>query len=483
MLLSNIARFESDEAVTGIMAQRILHGDFPIYFGEQSYQGALEQYLQAPILAILPDTPLSLRLVQLALSVVICVLVYVVATRVVGSRWAGALAATLYAIGPYYGVIKSIRSHGGYDGAVIFGLLVILLALKLRRDGARSRWVVAALGLCAGLAIWENYLSVYLIIPGALWALGSARGSLKRLLPWAAGGFVMGILPIIMHRLARGINPPSGTGTLPPTGLWERMDLLLSPVIGQFLGVRSGGPEVTKWVPPALITMLALAALGAALWTRRMGIWDTLTLRTARRRPIDIVLIAFAIAPFIYGASTYTWYASEPRYLYTLYPLLAVALAAGVFALKGRARIALAAVLIAMSALLLARTMQIVHRSGGEISLADGGRIYTEDLPQVADALKAQGITRAYSDVWVAYPLQFAGGSALAVSPYTNSVFPALDAQVARDPHPAIVSTIGAGADAMRQQLKQSGRRFQEETVGRFIIFSQVTPVRRPPTP
>ncbi|MGB1377194.1 MAG: hypothetical protein ACPG7S_05130, partial [Miltoncostaeaceae bacterium] len=89
MLTTNIARLESDEAVTGIMAQRILDGDFPAYFGIQSYQGALEQYLQAAVFAVLPDTPLTLRLVQVGFIIAIAVLVYVLGTRMTGSRWAG----------------------------------------------------------------------------------------------------------------------------------------------------------------------------------------------------------------------------------------------------------------------------------------------------------------------------------------------------------------------------------------------------------
>lgn len=483
MLLTNIAGWDADEAVTGVMTQRILDGDFPLYFGIQSYQGALEQYLQAPFLAVLPDTPLTLRILPLILTAVVCVLVYVLGTRIVGSRWAGALAAVLYAIGPYWGVWKSIKSHGGYNGAVIFGMLAILMALMLRRESPRSGWIAAALGVFAGLAIWENYLAFYLLIPAALWALGSARGALGRLMAWASGGFIVGILPIILFRAIHGINPPSGTGTPPPTGIWERMDLLLSPVLGQFLGIRTGGPAITRWVPPALVTMLALAALGAALWARRTGLWDLLTARTRHRAPIDIVLLAFAITPFIYASSTYTWYSGEPRYLYTLYPLLAIALAAAVFALRGRTRWVLAALLIVGSGTILARTMVVVHDAGGSVAVADGGVVANDDLPAVSSFLGERGITSAYADYWVAYPLQYAGEGAVSVTPYSNSHFPALDAQVRRDPRPAIVSVTGPGADAMRAQLRDSGRRFTETAIGGFTVFTAVTPVRRPPAP
>lgn len=481
MLTTNIARLESDEAVTGIMAQRILDGDFPAYFGIQSYQGALEQYLQAAVFAVLPDTPLTLRLVQVGFIIAIAVLVYVLGTRMTGSRWAGALATGLYCLGPYYSVIKGVRSHGGYDGALLFGLLAVLVALGLRRESARAPWMAAALGLFTGLAIWENYLSAYLLVPAALWAIASARGSLRRLLPWGIGGLIVGLLPVIAFRLANGLNPPSGTGTPPPTTFSERMDLLFSPVLGRFLGVPSPEPWVARVIPGALILLIALGTLGAAIWVRRWGIWDMATLRTGRRKPIDIVLVAFIITPFIYAASTYTWFAGEPRYLFTLYPFLAIGIAAAVFTLHGTPRLVLAIVTLAVSATLLVSNMRVVYAGGGEISAADGGLIHTEDLPQVVDVLQEKGADSAYADYWVANPLQFFGRDRIYVASTSIDHFPSLSAVVDADANPAIVSTVPGGADGARQMLTASGRTFTETPVGRFVVFTDIQPPWRRP--
>lgn len=481
MLVTDIARLESDEAVTGIMARRILDGDFPAYFGIQSYQGALEQYLQAAVFAVLPDTALSLRSVQLLLTIVIGVLVYLLATRMVGSRWAGALATTLYALGPYYSVIKGVRSHGGYDSATVFALLAVLVALGLRRGAHRAPWLAAAFGLCVGLAMWSNYLAIYLLIPAALWAFGTARGSLRQLLPWGIGGLVVGLAPFIAFRVANGINPPSGTGTPPPTTFSERMDLLFSPVVGKFLGVPSQEPWVARVLPAALVLFVALGALGAAVWVRRWGIWDTVTLRTARRKPIDIVLLAFIITPFIYAASDYTWFAGEPRYLFTLYPFLAIGITAAIFTFGGTPRKVLAVVVVAISTTLLVTNMRVVHAAGGEISAADGGVVHTEDLPEVARVLKAKGVDTAYADYWVANPLQFYAGDELAVASTSVDHFPSVSARVDRDADPAIVSTAPGGAFAMRTTLLNSGRTFTETPAGRFVVFTDIQPPWRRP--
>ncbi len=480
ILTTNLGRFDGDEGVTGVMAQRILDGHFPIYFGVQSYMGALEQYLQAGALALLPDTYFTLRLVQVALVVVITILVYLLGTKVTDSRWGGGLAAVLYAVGPYYSAWKGVRSHGAYDAAIIFGLIAVLLALRLRRDNPRAAWIAAGIGLAAGLAIWQSYLSAFILIPGALWALGSARGSLRKLLPPAVGGFLIGVLPIIIFRIQNGLNPPSGTGTPPPTGFSDRVANLLSPVTGQFLGPGWAPAEVARWFPAALFVMGAFALFGAALWTRRRGLWDLLTLRTASRSPVDIVLVGFALTPFLYGLSSYTWYTGEPRYLFSLYPFLAVGLAAAVFALTGWARLIAAVAMTAASATLLALTMTVNISVAGPQLIAEGP-VLPENLPAVADALEERGVKSVYADYWVSYPLQFVGNDRIRVTPYTNSHFPEIDRQTKGDPSPGIVAITGAGSDAVRAELTASGREFRQADVDGYTIFWDVNPARRLP--
>ncbi len=476
VLLTSLGRFDADEAVTGVMAQRILHGDFPIYFGIQSYQGALEQYLQAPVLAIFPDTPFFLRTVQLVLTVIITLLVFHLGTMVTKSRWGGALAAALYAVGPYYSVWKGVKSHGGYDTATIFGVLAIILALRLRKGGRHAPLIAALAGLCTGLAIWANYTSAYLLIPALVWAIGSARGNLLRLAGAWVGGLIIGMLPIIIFRVVHGINPPSGSGQAPALRFADRAELFLNPVLGDFLGVRAGGPVITKWLPPAIITMVAIMAVGAAVWTRRQGLWRMVTLRRDGREPIDLVLVAFIITPIIYAASAFTWYSGEPRYLFTLYPLLAVALAAGAFAFRGRARMVVAIAMVAISALVLGRTMQQIQPVGFVQHAATGDRVYTEQAPQVVATLKKMGITAAYTDYWLGYPLQYAAGDAVAIEPTSSSHFPALGAQVKGASDPAVVAVTGANSDFFRTALRKADRRFDETPVGGFTIFSRITP-------
>ncbi len=477
VLLSPIGRLDGDEGVTGVMAQRILDGTFPVFFGEQNYQGALEQYLQAGSLALLPDTPLALRLVQVGLVLAAIVLTYLIATRVTRSPWGGVVAAWLLAVGPYFFVVKGVKSHGGYDGAMVAGLAMILLALMLRRTAHRAPWMAAGIGLAGGVALWENPTAAYLVVPAALWALGSARGALRRLVPWAAGGVVVGVLPWIIHVVRSDRLVPSGTGSQPVTTAWGRLRTLADPVLPDFLGLSNSNPAIAPGLPSRAIAMALLAILFTAIWTRRRGLLALIMLRREGRRPIDLILAGLIVTPAIYVASPFTWYIAEPRYLFTLYPLVAIAASAGVFAVKVQEfRMAAGITAVVGSAFLLGTSLSGSIQADGSLAITQAGAYYSEDLPAVADELKRQGITSVYGNFWVAGPLQFSTGNEVQVASGRGTAFPDVDAQVRRSRAPAIVVPAEPGAVTVRTTLRSSGRSFTETRVGRFVIFSRISP-------
>src|SRR5690349_2255542 len=57
-----------DEALVGIQAQHILHGERPIYFYGQVYMGSLEAYLIAALFALFGSSTWTFRLEPLILS-------------------------------------------------------------------------------------------------------------------------------------------------------------------------------------------------------------------------------------------------------------------------------------------------------------------------------------------------------------------------------------------------------------------------------
>jgi hypothetical protein len=477
VLTGILNRLDGDEGVTGVMAQRILDGRFPLFFGSQNYQGAGEQYLQAIVLSALPDTPFTLRLVQVALIAVILVLTYLLCWQVTQSRWAGVLAAALLAVGPYYFTMKGLQSHGGYDGAMLACLIAALAGLRVQAPGRRGVAFAFIAGLAAGIAIWENPTAAYVVAPVALWILGGlGTTSMKRLLA-AVGGAVIGLLPVIIHLAGNGIRAPSRTDEQPNTNFVARLRNLFEPVLPDFLGFSSSSAPANPGLPTVALTAAVVTSVVVALVVRRRGIVDLVTLRTARRRPIDLILLTLLITPVLYAASPFTWFTAEPRYLFVLYPFAATAITAGLISipvLEFRISAVITAIIVAtfLPAVALAGT----PATHGSVITVRTGPLDLRSVPAVAGALARQGVTHAYANYWIAGPLQFATGNRVQVASGYWSQFPDIERDVRRSRQPAIVVPTNPGAPQVRALLMSSGRRFAEVTAGGFTVFSGITP-------
>jgi hypothetical protein len=483
-LTSTIGRLDADEAVTGIMARDILHGQSFAYLAGSNYMGSLEQYLQAAVLWALPSTPTNLRLVQLALCGVTCLLVALVGRRVTGTPWGGVLAAAIYAVGPYYNIYKGIHSDGAYEAAQVIGVTALLLALGFQAGTPRSRWMAAGLGLCAGVGMWESSLVVFLVVPALLWSIASARGALLRLLPYAIAGAVVGYAPSIAFQLRHGFTPPWAQGNGASTGsIGSKLAGLLHPVLGMFLGLLRpfSGASAVSWLPEALVLAVALALLAAGIVVRWRGLIDLVCLRTAHRAPIDLVFAGVVLFAMLYGFSAFTTYTREPRYLFTLYPLLALALAWGITRLPRRGALVVGAVLVATILSVSVITMRTADARGETIGHVDGLPIRTEDMPAVATALERHGVHSLYANYWLAFPITFASDGAIAVvgTPGMRR-FPDMAAEVARDPDPAFAAPVGPPADRLQRAIAASGARATRIDVRSIAIFVHVTPPRRP---
>ena len=483
-LLSTIGRLDADEAVTGIMAQRILHGDLYTYFAGQNYQGALEQYLQAAVLGVVASTPTSLRIVEVALCTATCVLVGFVGRRVTGSAWGGVVAAAIYAAGPYYNVYKGIHSHGGYDTAQLVGTAALLVAFRADRGQRPGRYAALALGVCVGLALWENSLALLLVVPAVLWMIASARGSLGALAVAAFAGAVLGAAPALLYELHHGWLLPwqQGQGSSVGSASGKLHDLI-DPVLGMFLGAARpfSGARAVGWLPPLAIGIVALGLLVWAVLARWRGVRDLVSLRTRHRAPIDAVLVGFVLFGAVYGFSAYTSYTREPRYLYTLYPLLALALAWGVWRIRGRGRGIAAALLVAVVLAATLTTMRTANALGETTGHVGGIPIQTQGMPAVVAALQRLGVHDLYANYWLAYPIAFAADGSVSVAPTGGVVrFPSQARAVAAATDPAYAAPVGAPADQLQAALARSGARAERIDIRSIAIFVHITPARRP---
>lgn len=465
-LAGPLQRLDPDEAVTGLMAARIADGERYTYFAGQRYMGALEQYLQAPFAALAPGNEILLRLPQVALAAGACWLVYRIGARMLGERRA-AVAAWLFAAGPAFNLMYGVKSRGAYGSALLAGLLGLLVALRHRR-GRGELATGSAFGFCCGLAGWLSASAALLLIPGLCWLAGSPwRHRTRAALAGIAGG-LLGAAPLLADWARNGVT--TGLGRPPPSTPGGRLAGLIDPVLPEFLGLSWRAGEPILPAPLAVAAGLALLAVTAAAGIRRRhGLRALVTLRPAERRPPDLLLLAVPVAGVLYLGSSYTWYTAEPRYLFVLYPVLALGLAA-LLPTTGRAGRWAPVLAVGLTAALATGTLE------ARISSDSGS-----ELARAAAFLAAAGQNRAYADYQLAYPLSYHQGSKVTAVPFGANAgrFPDLRRAVVADPRPAYAVS-GVTVRRLTDALARHGVRYRMTRFGRISTFTDLQPARTP---
>src|SRR5438270_4396691 len=125
---------DGDEALVGIQAERILHGEVPLYFYGQAYMGSLEAYLVALLFAIAGPSVWALRAEPILLSLVVVWLTWRLADILAELAHLPAyarrifmhIAALIAAVPPLYDTILEMRTLGGYVEMFVLMLLLLL---------------------------------------------------------------------------------------------------------------------------------------------------------------------------------------------------------------------------------------------------------------------------------------------------------------------------------------------------------------------
>jgi hypothetical protein len=477
-LLTPGGGMDADEAVTGIMARRMAQGeDIYIFFLGQNYNSSLEQFPQALLFALgLPANPFTLRIPQLLMSVMACALMYLVGRRVLPSAWHAVLAATLFAFGPYFLIWKGARSFGSYDAALLLSLATVLLVLRFdEQEGRRDRLLHAfGVGVGVGLTYYASPSGYYLVLPAALWFFASARHHLS-MLAAAAGGVVTGLIPVLYWTVSTRHFPTPDPGTLPSTAA-ERFGNLFDEIGRQFIGVAylygvPGWPvtlgRITLWA----LTLAAVVAIGF----RWRGVLALLTAREADRQPFDMVLLAIPVMVAAYVASKYSFFITEPRYLFTAYPILILGLVRLV-PTRTPLRYAMAAAVLLFVA--VPSLTLLVSRADDVPGERDA------DLAHVVDVLDGEGSTFVYASYWTAMPLEFEADERLTVGTMAMPErLPDERRAVDAATDPVWVGSRGVNTDditPMRAALDDAGVRYRERTFGDVTVFDRFSRDIRP---
>ena len=460
ILRSSLGRVTSDDAITGIMAERILDGRSYAFFLGQSYGGSLEAYVTAGAFAVFGHSVSVLKAVPIALSAVTAGLLFLIADRAMGRR-EGVVAACVWWLFPAEVVLWSTRSGGYYGVLVVLGAGAILLALNAcMRPSPR---LAMTLGIVLGLGAWTSPQVVALAaVPGVWVAVAFLRHARERRRELAAlcVGWFAGASPWLVNLLGlgwAGLQPHGFTGA---TSYASRLREFVRGVPTLF-GVRA--PLSDAWFGPQAM------ALGAVILVLVLLVERVYRTRT----PALLMLgLAAAAAPFLVALSPYVTNMHVLRYYYTTGPLVALVAAA---ACNKRA---VAVVMVASCGALSAVALRETERFAD----ADEGCWYEQaprDLGPLEDRLLAEGHRYVYAPYWTAYRLTFVSNYSVVAAPFDYARETELLEAVESSGSSVWIWMLNGtdDDDILTEQIDSLHVRYSTARVGDYAVYELARPV------
>src|SRR5689334_238961 len=127
------SQFDSDQAVTGLMAKHLSElRAFPVFWYGQTYMLGVEAWLAAPVMAVIGPTITALKLPLLAINVAIVVLLFQTMTENGVAASAAGFATLFFALAAPITAAQYLTANGGN----VEPCLYVLLLWRLRRHAA-----------------------------------------------------------------------------------------------------------------------------------------------------------------------------------------------------------------------------------------------------------------------------------------------------------------------------------------------------------
>jgi len=451
------AHFDSDQAVTGLMAKHLSEfRAFPVFWYGQSYMLAVEAWLSAPVMWVLGPTGTALKLPLLAINVAIALLLFRGLRRDVGlAPFHAGFATMFFALTAPIASAHLLTANGGN----VEPLLYVLLLWYARQNGM-------LLGLVLGIGFLNREFTIYglfaLIVINAVEHELLTRAALRRLAAMLGTAALVWLAVQGLKQFSSAAGPGTTTADLytqmasnnivevlhrvcfSPRALGAGMAGLISDHFPQLFGVsvqpltdfgiESSGREgfPSAWIALAITTLIAIA--GVASGTIRARGWD-------RRWDFCAYLVLaslFSVAGYLAGRC------GEVSLFTMRYELLSLVGAVGLAAWHFRVAPPRAATLFVVFA-----SWVLATAAAADVRLL-AEYLHRPPVPQkqlLIDALQERHIRYGYSDFWTAYYVTFlsreriilAADDAVRIRTYNRTVeeHPGEAVRISRQPCPA----------------------------------------------
>lgn len=475
----------TDEAYVGLMAKHILIGEFPLLYWGTGYQGPLESYLAAPIIALIGLTRLSVRLIPFLFSILFLFVTYILARRLFDKETA-VFSLLFVSIPPAYLLMSGVLAISPYDHLIlIVGSLILLISYTtVYRGHMEINPRVFITGLLGGIGFWMHMIvapyiltSLIIIIVGFLSI--KYRPLSKRIFTGAVGiisyviGFFIGSLPLWIHNIPNHFESFRLARSTSLTGMFERLKSLSSFTLPSIVGFHS----------PYYIDSTHFFHLSKILSIFLLGVFiiiAVLLLYSIRRNRSISFLILFSVLVIISFVRTErsNWW--SVRYLMPLYNAFPILCGYTVAKIRKSSKVLSGFVIIIILLSNLHGIIGIYKIWGGKDTVE---RLL--DLPytgKLIGFLKKERIKGVYVHYWLSYRLNFESDEEIIFSPAYDERFgryrpPYLD-RVSSEDNVAYLFYRGFGIpeENFEENLKALGGSYKKEEIGPYTIFYSFSP-------
>lgn len=464
-----LTQTDYDESVTGLMALDVLRGHWQIMFWGQPYMGTLEPVLAALVFKVMGPSTLALRLTLILVSSLGLWALYSLG-RLAGGPLLGFLAGLFWALPPVFLAFDGLYATGGHLESVVGAAIFLYGACRLTfAPPKRPLPLALGLGLVAGLACWCSLLVAPLVLAVVLALLLARPRLLLGLVPWALLlGFLAGSGPFWWWNLNhdfmtfRAIEHGQGHTLAHFYGLTR--DVWLPAVMGDWWD----GHSVEQMLPRALRLAVGLGVYLPVLLLM-LGLGLAWLYRLARGRnplaaPQDFWAAALMAALLAHASSAYGG-RGFTRYALAIFPALTMLLGWWLYLVMRRSRL--------LGGLLLALLLGL-NLTTNVLFVRDNARLPRRPIDAAIAVLHRLGITHAYAQGRIAYPLDFQSDETLTVADHYGWRNYAYLRQVDEKPDAALITHDILGNPApgqMKAALKLLGAAGQRVQVGDYIFW------------
>ena len=422
-VFSESAHFDSDQAITGLMAKHLADGRaFPLFFYGQHYMLAVEAWLAAPLFLVAGASVTALKLPLLVVNLLTAYVLLRVLVRHAGLSPAYALLASTFFVLPLPMVSKRlVEAQGGNVEPLLYALLLWPL---------RDRPI--AFGFLAGFAVLHREFTAYavgaVIITDVVTARAFTRSRMREyLLAFGAMNVVRIGIELLKSRadlLGPGTAGTMDGGLSAQLSTWGTFACWNPAELGanlRWLLVSNLG-EIFGWTPQSYDFGRHNTVVSGAAWLALLlGLLLALSLLSVVRNRAALkasgagILAFYLVATAAQAALVYAVFGCTVRdgtlVRYTLLTIyFPVGLLAAVFSVASHVRVRIVVV--------------VLVAAWGGVSLADNVRLlagWARWSPssvhrELANLLEAQGVRYAIAPYWTAYHLDFLTQERVAVA-------------------------------------------------------------------